>query len=576
MSKRRILGASDTGLIGNASMDELNPSSLSSSQSSLHSSSLAGPDILECPICTESMVTVNQLNRHLDDEHAVSSFGSSETNLQIELDFKQWFKKTLATKADDVVGKSLYQNPPKQLRAATQDSCLNDGNSDDETQKLAFENSSVITRNHWQKPSGSDICCYNSCAKRLNGKNGMVNCRKCGRLFCGYHSGFHIKLDSSLQSDPLNGYWSRCCQECFFSYKAGWDLAKTENCAFFTDKTSNLKNIRSKKLNSVKLETVALENRCIKLVGVLKDIEKNNIPARSLRSIERNLADWVDDAGVDSCSICKTEFNFWNRKHHCRICGQVVCGDISRGCSMDVPANIVVDIMNIDQEVKLEKLQDSRWSIRMCLNCKQKLFNKRIYLQNVYSDSQAELLQYYRQVKALEDKFEKSTQSSDKAVELRNIDLLGRMEKIGKLVSNIVNSLEYVLEQNQSNQGLVSVKPDEVKLYKALKLHIVMFLQDNLPGLRRAQQEKLKKEQTELEQQTSANSHRPRLLKKEIREYREKLMVLNEQKFMVQNLYNDYKKRKKFDDLISLEANLEDLQREIDIIEERLGDSAFQ
>ncbi|KAG7702489.1 hypothetical protein KL930_005009 [Ogataea haglerorum] len=576
MYKKRVLGAPDTELTSGASMDVPNTPFLSSPQSSSCSSPLADCDILQCPICTESMVTLNQLNRHLDDEHAISSFGSSETNSQIELDFKHWFKRTLATKVDDVVGRSLHQNFPKQLRDAPQNSSLIDSNADDETQKLAFESSSVIPRDHWQKPTGSDTCSYNLCSNRLNGKNGMVNCRKCGRLFCGLHSRFRIKLDSSLHSDPTNGYWSRCCQECFFSYKPGWDLAKSENCAFFADRSSSLKSIRSKKLDSVKLETVALENRCIRLVEVFKDIENNNIPARNLRSIERKIANWVDDAEINSCNICRTEFNFWNRKHHCRICGQVVCGDSFRGCSMDVPANMVVDIMNIDQEIKLEKLQNSYWSIRMCLNCKQKLFNKRLYLKSAYSDTHSDLLQCYRQVKALEAKFENSIHSSDKEVELKNIDLLGRVEKIGKLVSNKISALEYGLEHNQSKPGSISVRPDELKLYKALKLHIVMFLQDNLPELRRAQQEKLKKEQKELAQQTGINKYRPRLLKKEIREYREKLMVLNEQKFMVQNMYNDHKKRKKFDDLISLETNLEDLQREIDIIEEKLGDSAFQ
>ncbi|KAG7839429.1 hypothetical protein KL942_003040 [Ogataea angusta] len=575
MSRRRVLGAPDTGPVLGASMDVPNTPSLSSSPSS-SSSSLAEYDILKCPICTDSMVTLNQLNRHLDDEHEISSFGFSETNSQIELDFKHWFRRTLATKADSVVGKPPHQNPSKHSRAATQDVSFIDSTGEEETQKLTFENSSVIERDHWQKPSGSDRCSHSSCSKRLNGRNGMANCRKCGRLFCGHHSRFRIKLDSSLHSNPTNGYWSRCCQECFFSYKPGWDLTKTENCALVSDKSSSLKSIRLKKLNSVKLEIVALENRCIKLVGIFRDIEKNNIPARELRSIERNLANWVDEAAINNCNICGSEFSFWNRKHHCRICGQVVCGDASRGCSMEVPANIVVDIMNIDQDFKLEKLQDSYWSIRICLNCKQKLFNKRLYFKNALYETQSDLLQCYRQVKALEAKFESSIQSSDKAIELKNIDLLGRMEKIGKVVSNKVNSLEYVSKQKQPNVGLIPVKPDELKLYKALKLHIVMFLQDNLPGLRKAQQEKLQTEQSELEQQTGVNNYRPRLLKKEIREYREKLMVLNEQKYMVQNLYNDYKKRKKFDDLKSLETNLEDLQHEIDIIEEKLGDSAFQ
>ncbi|KAG6594254.1 uncharacterized protein IUM83_13842 [Phytophthora cinnamomi] len=38
---------------------------------------------------------------------------------------------------------------------------------------------------------------------------------------------------------------------------------------------------------------------------------------------------WVPDVSVDTCMLCRTEFGFWIRRHHCRRCGAVVCD----GCS---------------------------------------------------------------------------------------------------------------------------------------------------------------------------------------------------------------------------------------------------
>eukprot|EP00026_Physarum_polycephalum_P007402 Phypoly_transcript_07462.p1 GENE.Phypoly_transcript_07462~~Phypoly_transcript_07462.p1 ORF type:complete len:279 (+),score=42.55 Phypoly_transcript_07462:762-1598(+) len=36
---------------------------------------------------------------------------------------------------------------------------------------------------------------------------------------------------------------------------------------------------------------------------------------------------WVDDESVDKCTLCNQPFNVFNRKHHCRSCGLVMCAD---------------------------------------------------------------------------------------------------------------------------------------------------------------------------------------------------------------------------------------------------------
>ncbi|TPX21160.1 hypothetical protein DIZ76_015114 [Coccidioides immitis] len=54
----------------------------------------------------------------------------------------------------------------------------------------------------------------------------------------------------------------------------------------------------------------------------------------SLRHRERSFTDytlprWQPDSEVSHCPICRTAFNFWYRKHHCRKCGRVVCASCS-------------------------------------------------------------------------------------------------------------------------------------------------------------------------------------------------------------------------------------------------------
>ncbi|CAH0482559.1 unnamed protein product [Peronospora belbahrii] len=38
---------------------------------------------------------------------------------------------------------------------------------------------------------------------------------------------------------------------------------------------------------------------------------------------------WVPDVSVNTCMLCRTDFGFWIRRHHCRRCGAVICD----GCS---------------------------------------------------------------------------------------------------------------------------------------------------------------------------------------------------------------------------------------------------
>ena len=53
-------------------------------------------------------------------------------------------------------------------------------------------------------------------------------------------------------------------------------------------------------------------------------------------------------------------------------------------------------------------------------------------------------------------------------------------------------------------------------------------------------------------------------LEAEEKSLRERLIVLEEQKFMVQEMIADANKRRKFDEVAALAGNVEDLSREID------------
>ncbi len=64
-------------------------------------------------------------------------------------------------------------------------------------------------------------------------------------------------------------------------------------------------------------------------------------------------------------------------------------------------------------------------------------------------------------------------------------------------------------------------------------------------------------------------------LESEEKQLRERLIVLEEQKFFVSDMIADANKRRKFDEVGSLAQNVEDLSREIDQIQAQLAQMDF-
>ena len=50
-----------------------------------------------------------------------------------------------------------------------------------------------------------------------------------------------------------------------------------------------------------------------------------------VRELVAPLPPWVPDAARDACATCDAAFSVVRRRHHCRKCGEVVCGECSKG-----------------------------------------------------------------------------------------------------------------------------------------------------------------------------------------------------------------------------------------------------
>jgi hypothetical protein len=283
-------------------------------------------------------VTLLQLNRHLDDVH--QELPEAEQD-----EVKSWFDKQVL-KAKRFQPLSLINQKLRGL----------DVFESNETQPVAVaaaeavvvDPEELVTRKHWQRQTGADVCTDPLCERRLGPLHGGVNCRKCGRLFCEEHTMYQMKLSRSANHEPVRGVWCRVCETCYKS-RDGYN----DHTGLSRDHTANFAAIRAKRVERQRLEVQRLEKRLTKLTRLLVEAppELGGVnsgllsPLAGQRSqrkmIEQSVVTWEDDASVPRCPFCKQEFRPWTfRRHHCRICGRVVCADPQTNCSSEVGLNV--------------------------------------------------------------------------------------------------------------------------------------------------------------------------------------------------------------------------------------------
>lgn len=118
------------------------------------------------------------------------------------------------------------------------------------------------------------------------------------------------------------------------------------------DHTKDFVDIRRKIVDKTFLEVSRLEKRLTRLTQLLANPPEQSAatggllwplsPMRNQRKeLEQSVVRWEDDATVLHCPFCQQEFsNYTFRRHHCRLCGRVVCGDPRTGCSKEIALNV--------------------------------------------------------------------------------------------------------------------------------------------------------------------------------------------------------------------------------------------
>ncbi|KAK3640628.1 carboxypeptidase Y-deficient [Elasticomyces elasticus] len=568
-----------------------------------------------CPICNEEMVTLLQLNRHIDDLH-----GNLEEIEQDEA--KTWFKQQMVkTKKfqplqmlnQKLRGLDIFESnneisppptatPPQGSRGASPAPLP----PPPRLTETPLEPDDVVVKSHWQRASGHDGCADPMCGKRLGPNNGQVNCRHCGKLFCDEHTMYQMKLSRSAQHEPVRGLWYRVCETCYKTRDGYNDHngAERNHFDFFQAR-------RRKTVDKQYLETSRLETRLTRLTQLMADpppLETGQSSLWSslvgdnksrLRALEQTVVPWQEDMEVNECPFCHQPFSQYSfRRHHCRTCGRVVCGDPATACSAELG-------LDVDTKKSTGKVPVN---VRLCKDCQRTIFSKADFARELLAQTPDQrayqnLKQFEHGIRVLLPRFQRllvTLQDPD------NPPPSTKLAEAGKVRRRLTDSFTQYDFAARRMRDLPTDSQTQLKLQEAIWrqamgfLHIHMLPLKSLPKIMRhaapratpttANGSKPATALAAIKYNGIANgSSRPSssrassasstaqitALEAEEKELRERLMVLEEQKFFVEEMIGDANRRRKFDEVAALARNVEDLTREVDQIQGQLAGMDF-
>ncbi|NWU93327.1 RBNS5 protein, partial [Upupa epops] len=81
-----------------------------------------------------------------------------------------------------------------------------------------------------------------------------------------------------------------------------------------------------KKHRAARIDHYVVEvNKLIIRLEKLTSFDRANTESAKIRAIEKSVVPWVNDQDVPFCPDCGSKFGIRSRRHHCRLCGSIMC-----------------------------------------------------------------------------------------------------------------------------------------------------------------------------------------------------------------------------------------------------------
>lgn len=585
-----------------------------SSETSSISSEILDLEDITCPICLRHCTNLQNLNKHLDNEHGFENELPKEETTSLAPPRSQRIhlspiKDLRSTHSRSNSSLSSIDMKPQNTNNCKTKSVESQSNKTEDIQKLQ------IVTSHWSPfIKGESRCNY--CHRKLSPSRGIINCNKCGRLYCKQHCTNRIKLNPEARFDPIsiNSRWYRCCHDCFTA-RPGYN-----DYGCYTDLTRNFIKIRTERSEDLQLIKLQLENRLVRLLdglfllfkslkinGNFTTLVKFNIRKSHL---EQSVVPWKADDTVQSCYICERKFNLIMRKHHCRLCGNIVCDSIETGCSQELSiVNLRENASDLPfhESIDLLLYQQVDIKVRLCCNCLKLVYGSRKFKKDMIETHDSPIMVKYRSMVNVASMIERLLPQLQNCIMIKNLRMNSTettfsiptdLQEVAKVRDKLLKSFNMY---NLLTRQLILLKPRneaEKQMQKAVQIRSAQFINKKMLPLKSLEsllcsnnESVIDEDSTpKLEQSNNSKELRKpldiptikladmvnRLTVQEIKQYREELMVVKEQIFLINSMIEDNKKQRKFDEIKTLTRNLGELEGRAVELEQLLGDQGFK
>lgn len=267
-----------------------------------------------------------------------------------------------------------------------------------------------------------------------------------------------------------------------------------------------------KKHRAARIDHYVVEvNKLIIRLEKLTAFDRTNTETSKIRAIEKSVVPWVNDQDVPFCPDCGNKFSIRNRRHHCRLCGSIMCkkcmeliglplankltsaskDSLSTHTSPSQSPNSVhgsrrgsISSMSSVSSV-LDEKDDER--IRCCTHCKDTLLKREQQMDE--KEHTPDIVKLYEKLRLCMEKVDQkapeyirmaaSLNAGETTYSLEHAnDLRVEVQKVYELIDALSKKI-LTLGLNQDP----SPHPNTLRLQRMIRYSATLFVQEKLLGL---------------------------------------------------------------------------------------------